>query len=82
MPRRIYRGTLDDTLAEEERAPLGHTICYEKAEALIDTLADSLLEAKEEALGHTLGYVEVEVQSTRWLTRLKMRAQQGHLTTQ
>ena len=70
-----------NTLAEKKGGTLDVTVGDVEAQALANNFANTLAQSETNALGNTLGVLVAKVQSTRWLTRLKMRAQ-GHLTTQ
>ena len=70
-----------NTLAEKKGGTLDVTVGDVEAQALAYNFANTLVQSETNALGNTLGVLVAKVQSTRLLTRLKMRAQ-GHLTTQ
>ena len=70
-----------NTLAEKKGGTLDVTVGDVEAQALAYNFANTLVQSETNALANTLGVFVAKVQSTRLLTRLKMRAQ-GHLTTQ
>ena len=77
----VQARTQVNTLAEKKGGTPDVTVGDVEAQALANNFENTLAQSETNALGNTLGDLVAKVQSTRWLTLLKMRAQ-GHLTTQ